>query len=86
MLTINFITGALVVSDKVLAKTGLRRIPESSFHLLSLIGGWYGGYLGFLISNHKLKKFNFMAMYTACCFLNSITLYSLDAFTGRKKS
>lgn len=46
--------------DKQQAVTGGRRIPESTLHLLALIGGWPGAILGQRHFRHKTKKLSFL--------------------------
>jgi uncharacterized membrane protein YsdA (DUF1294 family)/cold shock CspA family protein len=44
------------VLDKHAATTGRRRIPESSLHLLELLGGWPGAFIAQRVTRHKTSK------------------------------
>jgi uncharacterized membrane protein YsdA (DUF1294 family) len=46
--------------DKQLAVNGGRRVPESTLHLLALLGGWPGAILGQRHFRHKTKKLSFL--------------------------
>ena len=46
--------------DKQLAVDGSRRVPESTLHILALLGGWPGAILGQRHFRHKTKKTAFL--------------------------
>jgi uncharacterized membrane protein YsdA (DUF1294 family) len=52
----SIITFIIYGIDKVLAKTNGYRIPELVLHLLTLSGGFPGGWLGRVIFRHKTQK------------------------------
>jgi uncharacterized membrane protein YsdA (DUF1294 family) len=64
MLAINVIALGVYRYDKSIAGTGARRIPEMTLHLLALIGGTFGAYLGmWLPPHHKTSKVEFQIGY-----------------------
>jgi uncharacterized membrane protein YsdA (DUF1294 family)/cold shock CspA family protein len=77
--------------DKSAAKKGVRRTPENTLHLLSLVGGWPGALIAQQKLRHKSKKQSFRSVFWATVFLNcgafiwlftptgSATLHSLTA-------
>jgi uncharacterized membrane protein YsdA (DUF1294 family) len=70
--------------DKVAAKNRTQRTPESSLHLLSLIGGWPGGLFAQRIFRHKSIKKSFQSIYWTTVFLNIIALYILSSPIAEK--
>jgi len=50
-LVLSLITYFAYARDKSAARKGVWRTPESTLHLLSLLGGWPGG----LVAQHKLR-------------------------------
>ena len=53
---INLVTLAMFGVDKTLARTGSRRVRESTFLWLALIGGTPGAYAGRELFRHKTRK------------------------------
>lgn len=49
--------------DKKCAQIDARRVPESTLHLLELLGGWPGAYLGQQAFHHKTRKIEFLVVY-----------------------
>ena len=49
--------------DKRRAKTGNRRVPETSLHLLALVGGWPGALAAQRIFRHKTQKLSFQLVF-----------------------
>jgi len=70
--------------DKVAAKNQKQRTPESTLHLLSLIGGWPGGLFAQRIFRHKSIKKSFQSIYWTTVFLNIIALYIWSSPTAAK--
>jgi uncharacterized membrane protein YsdA (DUF1294 family)/cold shock CspA family protein len=72
---VNVMTWFLYMFDKEAArKTGQRRRPEKTLHLLSLVGGWPGALLAQRMFRHKSSKQSFQETYWAtvlfhCCAL-----------------
>ncbi len=46
--------------DKWRATRGGKRVPETTLHLLELLGGWPGGCLGRSLLRHKSSKASFV--------------------------
>ena len=61
ILGINVITFVIYGIDKLKAKKGKWRIPESTLLLLAIIGGSIGAWLGIKVWHHKTmhKKFKY---------------------------
>lgn len=49
--------------DKSAAAAGSRRIPETTLHLLALLGGWPGAIVGQQMLRHKSSKAEFRAVF-----------------------
>ena len=54
--TISLLTLLLFGWDKLMAKKGLRRIPETGLLFASLLGGAFGGLCGMFLFRHKIRK------------------------------
>ena len=61
LIAINIITFFIYGIDKLKAKKGKWRIPESTLLLLAIIGGSIGAWLGIKVWHHKTlhKKFKY---------------------------
>ena len=75
--TFNFVSFLIVIIDKLISKTNnkyfkLSRIPENTLIGLALMGGGWGGLIGFMLANHKLKKLQFMRIYVISTAINVI--------------
>lgn len=66
--------------DKAAARGQRRRIPESTLHLLALLGGWPGGWLARHVFNHKTTKTRFVVIFWVTVLLNVATLVALLYF------
>ena len=55
------------------------RIPESTLHFVSLVGGWGGAYIAQKLFHHKNKKASFLLTYKLIVLINctTITLYAV---------
>ncbi|MBU1296972.1 MAG: DUF1294 domain-containing protein [Gammaproteobacteria bacterium] len=51
-------------------KHGKQRIRESTLHLLSLFGGWFGALLGQKVFRHKTKKWHFLLVFWLTVVVN----------------
>ena len=56
--------------DKLRARQGQQRVPESILHFLGLIGGWPGGYLAQRQYRHKTVKATFQLTFWAVVLLH----------------
>lgn len=83
----NLVVFLYYYQDKASAIKKDRRTPESTLHLLSLLGGWGGAYIAQKTFKHKHKKPSFIAEYKLTVLINcsAIILYSVpelhDALT-----
>ncbi|GEM_PF-371368 len=77
--TFTFLVMAL---DKLLAVKQRSRVPESTLHVLELIGGWPGGLMAQQVFRHKIRKRSFRRMFLLCVFLNLGLMALLIAPSG----
>ncbi|MCG6898913.1 MAG: cold shock and DUF1294 domain-containing protein [Gammaproteobacteria bacterium] len=68
--------------DKAAAKKGVRRTPENTLHLLSLVGGWPGALIAQQKLRHKSKKQSFRSVFSATVILNCGVFVWLFTPTG----
>jgi uncharacterized membrane protein YsdA (DUF1294 family) len=61
----------LMASDKRRARTAWHRIPERTFVLLALVGGWPGILAGGLAFRHKTKARGFQAKVVGAALLHA---------------
>ena len=69
-LIISLITILAYAKDKYSAQSNRWRTPESTLHLLSLIGGWPGALFAQKKLRHKTSKSEFISTYWATVFFN----------------
>jgi uncharacterized membrane protein YsdA (DUF1294 family)/cold shock CspA family protein len=62
--------------DKSAAVRGRWRTPESTLHLLSLLGGWPGAWLARDLLRHKTRKQPFVTIFWLTVFLNCAAVAS----------
>jgi len=60
---LSIVTGFLYRHDKRQAQSGGWRTPESTLHLLELLGGWPGAYLAQRILRHKISKTSYQVIF-----------------------
>ncbi|MFT7411543.1 MAG: uncharacterized membrane protein YsdA (DUF1294 family) [Oleispira sp.] len=60
--------------DKLLALNERRRISEKKLHVLALIGGWPGAYLGQQVFRHKISKQVFRRRFFLLVLINIAVL------------
>ncbi|MHA3055538.1 DUF1294 domain-containing protein [Acinetobacter sp. ANC 4633] len=63
--------------DKSAAQQNLRRVPEQTLHLLSLLGGWPAAWFAQQKLRHKTQKQPFRQIYFATIVLNIMLLCAL---------
>lgn len=71
------ITFLLYAKDKNAAVSGKWRTPESTLHILSLLGGWPGAKIAQSFLRHKSKKMEFRVTYWVTAVANCVALYWL---------
>lgn len=64
-------------ADKSAARAGRWRTPESTLHLLALIGGWPGALVAQWHLRHKSAKFSFLVVFWITALLNCSALVLL---------
>tara|TARA_R110002111_G_scaffold16011_5_gene41216 strand:- start:5 stop:643 length:639 start_codon:yes stop_codon:yes gene_type:complete len=82
-LGISVLTFAWYWKDKLAAQNGDWRTPETTLHLLALLGGWPGGMIAQQTLRHKSKKPSFKAMYWVTVLINCGVLIWFHSFDGR---
>jgi uncharacterized membrane protein YsdA (DUF1294 family)/cold shock CspA family protein len=60
--------------DKFAAQRGAWRTPESTLHLLGLVGGWPGGWLAQRLLRHKSSKASFRTTFWGTVVLHGAAL------------
>ena len=60
--------------DKTAAQNAGRRIPESTLHLMSLVGGWPGALIAQVLLRHKTRKLSFLVGYWFTVIVNCTAL------------
>lgn len=63
-------TFAVYAADKRAARTGARRTPETTLHLLDVLGGWPGGLAARRLLRHKTVKQPFRTVFGATVAAN----------------
>lgn len=66
--------------DKRRAEVGIRRIPESTLHLLELAGGWPGAFLAQRMFRHKISKSSHQLAFWVVVLIHQIV--ALDFLSG----
>jgi uncharacterized membrane protein YsdA (DUF1294 family) len=56
--------------DKLQARRGGRRVPETTLHLSALVGGFAGAWLGMRAFRHKTQKPRFALVVAASALLH----------------
>lgn len=67
---LSVLTFALYAKDKSAAQSGKWRTPESTLHIISLLGGWPGAIIAQSKLRHKSKKISFRAVYWVTVLIN----------------
>lgn len=74
---INLLTLVFYSHDKRQARRGFWRVPESTLHLLALLGGWPAAGLAQQMMKHKNRKGSFQVIYWLTAALNIIAMAAL---------
>ncbi|MDM8524146.1 DUF1294 domain-containing protein [Desulfococcaceae bacterium HSG8] len=67
---VSLITFIIYAADKSAAEKGAWRTPESTLHLLSLVGGWPGALIAQQKLRHKSQKKSFRSVFWVTVLLN----------------
>jgi uncharacterized membrane protein YsdA (DUF1294 family)/cold shock CspA family protein len=70
----SLITYGVYARDKTAAQNAGRRTPESTLHLMSLVGGWPGALIAQVLLRHKTRKPSFLIGYWFTVIANCIAL------------
>ena len=70
----SIITYGYYSRDKAAAQNLRRRTPESTLHLMSLIGGWPGALIAQTLLRHKTRKPSFLVGYWFTVIVNCVAL------------
>lgn len=70
----SIITYGSYARDKTAAQNAGRRTPESTLHLMSLVGGWPGALIAQVLLRHKTRKPSFLIGYWFTVIVNCIAL------------
>jgi uncharacterized membrane protein YsdA (DUF1294 family) len=63
--------------DKYLARLNRRRWPERNLHVLTVLGGWPGAWLGQYYFRHKTRKFDFQVIYWTLVVLHLVVVATI---------
>jgi uncharacterized membrane protein YsdA (DUF1294 family) len=70
----SIITYGCYSRDKTAAQNAGRRTPESTLHVMSLVGGWPGALIAQTLLRHKTRKPSFLVGYWFTVIINCIAL------------
>ena len=80
LLALNLCALALYAWDKHAARRGIRRVPEARLHLLALLGGWPGAWLGQRLFRHKTRKEPFSSRLLGIAVLQAVAISAVSAW------
>ena len=69
--------------DKYRAKRERRRVPEKTLHLMALLGGWPGAWLGQKAFRHKTQKASFRLVFWLSVIANLAVLAGVVFLASR---
>lgn len=72
---ISIVTFTLYAMDKRQAQQGGQRESESHLHLLELLGGWPGAFLGQHLLRHKSSKVSYQFIFWLIVLLHQVVAY-----------
>ena len=70
----SIITYGIYARDKTAAQNAGWRVPESTLHLMSLVGGWPGALIAQVLLRHKTRKTSFLIGYWLTVIVNCVAL------------
>jgi uncharacterized membrane protein YsdA (DUF1294 family)/cold shock CspA family protein len=70
----SIITYGIYARDKTAAQNAGWRVPESTLHLMSLVGGWPGALIAQVLLRHKTRKTSFLIGYWLTVIVNCAAL------------
>lgn len=79
---LGLITYGMYAKDKAAAQSGEWRTPESTLHLLSILGGWVGAMVAQTYLRHKSQKPEFRMTYYLTVVINLAILLFIMAGGG----
>ncbi|MHB1135993.1 MAG: DUF1294 domain-containing protein [Coriobacteriia bacterium] len=71
-------------ADKRAARRSMRRVPESTLHLLALLGGWPGALAAQRFFRHKTRKQPFRTVFWLTVVVNCLALAGFLAAAAAK--
>lgn len=71
-IALSLVSFLLYRSDKRRAETGAWRIPESTLHLVEVLGGWPGAFLAQRIFRHKIAKASFQFIFWSVILIHEL--------------
>lgn len=71
---LSVVAALLHADDKAAARSGRRRTPESTLHLVGLLGGWPGALVAMRRLRHKTAKASFQATFWITVVVNGAAL------------
>jgi uncharacterized membrane protein YsdA (DUF1294 family) len=77
LIALSIITFLLYGYDKGQAKLGGLRVPEIVLHVLALLGGFPGGWVGRAVFRHKIRKVSFTIVLIVSTIIHVGIIYLL---------
>ncbi len=72
--TVSAVTFIAYGADKGAARRSGRRVPESTLHVLALLGGWPGALVAQQVFRHKTRKQPFRVVFWLAVVANCLAL------------
>lgn len=77
LIIINAIAFVLMLTDKLLARNKLMRIPETVLLGTALVGGSLGAFAGMCLCNHKTRKAKFFVSIPVMFLLQVLLIFAI---------
>ncbi|RPH29104.1 DUF1294 domain-containing protein [Buttiauxella warmboldiae] len=74
LLFITLLTFLLYGADKLAARKGWRRVPETTLLVFGLVGGWIGAFFGQQLFRHKTQKQPFRTWFMLSVAVNIVAV------------